>query len=138
MKNNKNKVGVFKITFLNNLKGKVGNLAQTAAQKSSQMMEITKLNINIKTEKDGIVSLYQQLGEYCFQKCKDSENEDQEINKICEKVKIHLENIDFFEAKIDEIKKMVICPACGQKVLKTNKYCGKCGVELGSGEGQTE
>jgi rRNA maturation endonuclease Nob1 len=129
---------VFEMAFLNNLKDKVGNLAQSAAQKSGEVVEITKLNMNIKTEKEGIESLYQQLGEYCFRKYASGETDDQKVTELCEQVKIHLENIDFFEEKINEIKNMVVCPSCGNKILKANKFCGKCGAKVNAQEEQVE
>ncbi|MGI6588856.1 MAG: zinc-ribbon domain-containing protein [Peptococcia bacterium] len=126
------------MTFFNKLKKKVSCFVQSAAQKSGEVMEITKLNMNIKTEKDGIESLYHQLGEYCFQKYNNGETNDSTVAGLCEKVKIHLENIDFFEVKINEIKNMVVCSSCGNKILKTNKFCSKCGAKVNAQEEQVE
>lgn len=126
------------MTFFNKLKGKAGCFAQKAAKKSGKMMEITKLNMNISTEKEALKSLYHELGEYCFKKYTSGETNDSTVAELCEEVKIHLENIDFFNEKINEVKNMTVCSSCGNEMLKTNEFCGKCGVKVNAKGEQVE
>lgn len=119
------------MAFWGNLKKKAGTLAQSAAQKSGEVMEITKLNMNIKTEKEAKEALYRELGEFYFKKQTTGEFSEEIVNKLCEQIKIHAENIVFYQEKVNKIKNMIICPICGQGVERDNQFCGKCGAEIG-------
>ena len=131
------KEGVSKMTFFSNLRDKVSGLAKSAAQKSGEVMEITKLNMNIKTEKEGIRDLYIKLGEYCFLECAKGEITDPQVAKWVKQIKTHQDNIAFYNEKINEIKEMLSCPACGHQVAKTETFCGRCGIRI-QGEQEIE
>jgi hypothetical protein len=121
---------VFEVAFFSNFKEKVSGFAQNAAQKSGEVVEVTKLNISINTEEEGIKELYCELGEYCFKKFINGDESDSTVIGFCEKIKIHQENIKYLKERINEIKNIVICSSCGNSVLKTNEFCGKCGAKV--------
>lgn len=114
------------MAIFNKIGKKINIIAKNAVNKSSEVMEISKLNLNINTEEDGLSDLYRQLGEYCFEKYNNGETTDKNVAEICEDIKIHLENISYFKEKINEIKKVIICANCGKENSKTNEVCSKC------------
>lgn len=122
------------MAFFSNLREKVGSMTR----KSNKVMEIKKLKKNIRTEEDGLKVLYRKLGEYCFEKYITGEINDSIVAELGEDIKIHLENINFFQEKIKEIKNTVLCSSCGSKTLKTNKFCDKCGAKLGAKDERKE
>lgn len=118
------------MAILNKLGKKFNCLAKNAVQKSSEVMEITKLNLNINTEEDALNDLFIKLGKYCFEKYTNGDITDNTVAELCEEVKIHQENISYFREKIREIKNQIICASCGKENLKTNEVCSKCGKSL--------
>ncbi|WZL71374.1 hypothetical protein QBE51_08565 [Defluviitalea saccharophila] len=90
--------------MFDNLSKKIGAAAQSAAKKSGEVVEITKLNLNINAEEESIKKLYIELGKYCFDKYNSNTEGDETILELCTKIKTHKENIDTLNQKISEIK----------------------------------
>ena len=118
------------MAIFNKLGKKINGLAKNAVQKSSEVMEITKLNVNINTEEEGLNDLFIKLGKYCFEKYIKGETTDNTVAEICKEIKIHQENINYFKEKVNEIKNVITCASCGKENPKTNEMCGKCGKPL--------
>jgi ribosomal protein L40E len=118
------------MTIFNKLGKKFNCLAKNAVQKSSEVMEITKLNLNINTEEEALNDLFDKLGKYCFEKYTKGDISDSTVTEICEDIKIHQENIGYFREKINEVKNVVICVSCGKENPKTNEVCSKCDKSL--------
>lgn len=92
------------MAMFDNLGKKIGVVAQSAAKKSGEVVEVTKLNLNINSEEESIKKLYIELGKYCFDKFESSTEDDGTVLDICNKIKTHKENIDNLNQKITEIK----------------------------------
>jgi len=56
--------------FIKDLTRKVTDTARVAAKKSSDMVEITKLNFSIGSEEDKIKKIYMQIGETVYRSLK--------------------------------------------------------------------
>jgi hypothetical protein len=118
------------MTLINNLGKKLGGIAQNAAKKSGDVVEITKLNLNINSEEDSIKKVFYEMGKYCYEGFERGEVTDEILIEFCNKIKEHKEIICSYNAKINQIKNIVICPSCGSEVEKIYTFCGKCGKEL--------
>jgi len=126
------------MAIINKIGKKINVFAKNAVQKSNEVMEISKLNVNINTEEDGLNDLYRKLGEYCFEKYTNGETKDNTIEEIAKEILIHQENIVYFKEKINEIKNVIVCPACGKENIKTKDICSKCKKPLLVNDAQTE
>ncbi len=73
--------------------------AQAAAKKSGELVEITKLNVNIGSEEDKIQKLYTQIGKSIYEKYSVSGAVDQDVLENCEAVKVHEQNIKALKKK---------------------------------------
>ena len=124
-------------TLWDDLKGKLsvakesaGKIAKIAIDKTTNAVDITKLNI-AKGEADGKINkLYAKIGEVIFAQYKDGAEFDGEIAEM-------LIEIDKFKAESDELKEQIAalkstapCPTCGQQNDKASEYCSKCGAKL--------
>lgn len=116
------------MAFLENLGKKVGEAAQAAAKKSGELVEITKLNVNIGSEEDKIQKIYSQIGKNLFEKYKASGAVDEDFREACETIKVHEQNIASLKDKIMELKSIKACIGCGAEMDRTQAFCSKCGA----------
>ncbi len=117
------------MAFLENLGKKVGEAAQAAAKKSGELVEITKLNVNIGSEEDKIQKLYTQIGKSVYEKYSVSGDADENVVENCETIKVHEHNIKTLREKILEVKNVKTCTHCGAEMEKTQVFCSKCGTK---------
>ena len=104
--------------------------AKIAIDKTTNVVDITKLNL-AKNEADGKISkLYAKIGEMIYGQYKDGEEFDGDICEI-------MIEIDKFKAEAEELKEQIAalkstapCPECGQQNDKSSEYCSKCGAKL--------
>jgi polyhydroxyalkanoate synthesis regulator phasin len=92
------------MAFFDNIGKKVGDVAQSAAKKSGELIEINKLNSNIGNEEDSIKSLYNEIGKLVYQRYLQDMLDNEEYRSSCENIKGHQENISALKAKIEDIK----------------------------------
>jgi hypothetical protein len=118
------------MAFLENLGKKVGEVAQTAAKKSGELVEITKLNMNISSEEDKIQRLFAKMGKVIYDMYCSEEDTPEAFKEDCEAVKAHKQNIEGFRAKIREIKNSSACANCGAEIYNTSAFCSKCGAKV--------
>jgi hypothetical protein len=117
------------MAFLENLGKKIGETAQAAAKKSGELVEITKLNMNINSEEDKIQKLYTQIGKNVFEKFLAGTETSAEYKEACEGIKAHEETIKNLKAKIMEVKNLKTCSGCGAELDKSLMFCSKCGAK---------
>ena len=104
--------------------------AKIAIDKTTNAVDITKLNL-AKNEADSKANkLFAKIGEVIYEKYKDGGEFSSEIEEI-------LIEIDKFKAEADELKEQIAalkstsaCPSCGQQNDKSSEYCSKCGAKL--------
>jgi len=117
------------MSFLENFGKKVGEVAQAAAKKSGDLVETTKINVNINSEEDKIQKLHTQIGKAIYTKYAASGIADEEALEACEAIKFHEQNIKSFKDKQLEIKGTKNCSSCGAEMDKKQMFCSKCGLE---------
>ncbi len=115
--------------FFDNLGKKVGEAAQAAAKKSSELVETTKLNMSINTAEDKINKIYLKIGENIFAKYNAGQEIDPDFIDDCKQVKELKEEIDELKAKIMELKNVKLCTSCGAELNKDVMFCPKCGAK---------
>ncbi len=116
------------MAFLENLGKKIGETAQAAAKKSSEIVEVTKLNANISSEEDKIQKLYTQMGKAAYQKFSETGNTEEYLREACEQVVAHEQNIKALREKIAEVKGIKTCSGCGAEMERMQIFCSKCGT----------
>jgi predicted nucleic acid-binding Zn ribbon protein len=116
------------MAFLENFGKKVGEAAQAAAKKSGDLVETTKINVNINSEEDKIQKLYNQIGKLVYTKYASAGIADEESIEACEAIKVHEQNIKGLKDKLLEIKGTKQCTSCGNEMDKAQLFCSKCGA----------
>jgi len=89
---------------LSQLAKTVENGANTIAKKSSDIVEVSKLNLSISHENSKIENLYKQMGKLVFEKYKYGEIIDKDLEENCRYI-LQCENaIKEYNEKIENIK----------------------------------
>lgn len=87
---------------------KSGELAQKTAKKSGELLEITKLNLKIKEEENGIGERYKEIGKFIFEKMDVSAQRPElpeELEELIDLIYVKKKAIEELKQKIEEIKK---------------------------------
>ena len=118
---------------------KVSNLAKSAADKTGEMVEVSKLNLKINESKGKIAASKAQLGEYYWKKCENGEALDDEAMGICAQIKAENDTIDQLNAEIQKIKGAeggggqkagAFCTSCGASIPGGTNFCPGCGAKV--------
>jgi NADH pyrophosphatase NudC (nudix superfamily) len=123
---------------------KVSDLGKTAAKKSGEMFETTKINLKINEEKSKIKDVEIELGKYIYNQYLNGAEFDADAKEMCVKMKGMYENIEELARQRDEVGQKdsaaagvaeesgsgKFCPHCGAKQSGESKFCGSCGGKL--------
>ena len=124
-------------TLWDDLKGKfskateeAGKIAKIALDKTTNAVDITKLNI-AKSEADAKINkLYAKIGEAVYEQAKDGKEFDGVIGESLVEIEKFKEESEDLRAQIAALKSTAPCPSCGQQNDKASEYCSKCGAKL--------
>jgi Zn finger protein HypA/HybF involved in hydrogenase expression len=108
----------------------VGDTAKSAAKKSEEAVEKTKLNMAISSEEDKIKEYYNKLGQIVFEKIEKGEINDSDLSVIYSDIINSKSIIADTKLKLLELKNMKACPKCGNKVKLDVAFCPKCGTKI--------
>lgn len=110
---------------------KMGEAAQVAAKRSSELMEITKININVSAEEDKEKKLYATLGKMVYERFVSSNEIDNEWEDIFTQITTCKNNIMDLKRQMLEVKNIKYCVCCGVEIEKSALFCVKCGAKQG-------
>ncbi|WP_125154911.1 hypothetical protein [Clostridium rectalis] len=82
----------------------VGDGAATVAKKSGEIVEVSKLNIRISSNKNRMESLYKDIGELVFKKYENGEIIDKDLEDNCKEISVLNEENSKLEEKVSIIK----------------------------------
>jgi len=117
------------MTFFENLGKRVSEAAQVVSKKSSELVEVAKINMNISSEEEKIRKIYIAIGKKVYENyCKDA-GQSSHFLEECKEIDSHMENIKKQKARLLETKNMKVCPSCGEETDKDAVYCSKCGAK---------
>lgn len=117
------------MSVFENLTRKVSDTAKAAAKKSSEVVEVTKLNLSIGAEEDKIKKLYTEIGKSIYETYAKGEAVGEEFKGQCDIIRSYEDNIKEMKAKILELKEMKLCSACGAELETGIAFCPKCGAK---------
>lgn len=114
------------MAFLDELNKRVNGLAQSA-QKTA---EVAKLQHQISQKQAEFDSLYHQIGQMYYACRQRGVQPDDSIDTLCDRVTAAAQEIEVIRGKIDEIRNVARCAACGKEVSRDARFCPNCGAKI--------
>jgi len=111
------------MNFMDNLKNTMKNLAQ----KTSDVVEIQKLNLAVSQEKDKVRKIYIQIGEEVYKQF--ILGNDLGFTDKCNEIAGYEEKIEELKDKIMRLKNAKKCEGCGSEISADAAFCPKCGTK---------
>lgn len=113
---------------------RTGKAASVAAEKAGKtagnVLESTKLNLQLFDLNGEIEGLYKQIGRTVYEMHRGAEVEQEDV-QVC------LSRIDELQARIDQLKNRPkdgkatrTCPGCGRVCSEEDIFCRVCGTQL--------
>ncbi len=127
---------------------KLNTFTKNVSDKANDVIELTKLNGKINSEKAEIDSLLKQIGNHYYEKHTAGEAVDSEISELIAAVDAHNAAIRETEAQIKALREEpaavapaaavpaaapvggIVCPSCGKQNVSGTKFCSECGSKL--------
>ena len=104
--------------------------AEAVGKKAGQIVDVSKLRINVAELNTEISKRYEALGEYVYETCREQLAEDAEaVGKMAELDELVNQRNAVTKELVDKQNK-VVCPTCGKQSPSTALYCSNCGAKL--------
>ncbi len=116
--------------WYNTLKGTVKKTAGKAYEKSSQIVEVTKINFKISEAEANVEKNFSEIGRKVYGMYKDGESVNEDIKTVCELIDNKFFEIETLKNQIEEIKEIKICKSCKSKNNLEAKFCSNCGEKM--------
>ena len=118
------------MSVLNDITKVVTDTAKTAAKISSDMVEVTKLNVAIGVEEDRINKQFYEIGKKAYEKYAEKGSEEySDLAELCDVIKDMEKNIADMKTRIFNLKKIKECPGCKEILDIDMSFCFKCGAK---------
>lgn len=137
------------MAFFQDLGKKITNVAQDASKKTTEMIEISKLNSSINAEKTAIAETHKKIGVTIYSLYTAGETLPEAVVADVQSIASRLQSITTLENKIAEVKAESesaraeaaaatpgaaapaagtrFCSGCGAALEAGMVFCGKCG-----------
>lgn len=116
--------------WLETLKGTIKKTAGIAYDKSTQLVEITKMNFQISEAETSIDKKFKELGIKLYEEIKAGREIDDETKFIYESIESKYAELEEMKNKVNIIKNVKACLKCGENNSQDNIFCSKCGSKL--------
>lgn len=116
---------------LNMIKDTLSDIASTAAEKTEQVVEQTKIRASIADIKRKLTKTYIEIGKLISL----TEEErpaffEEELQHLVQKVRQLKVVLIQRKNELKQSKQMLICPSCSKKTSVNHLYCPNCGAPL--------
>jgi len=117
-------------TLFESVRDKVSNAARTAVKASNELIEVTKLNSAINSQKDKMKALMLEIGELVYDTYRDGKPLEAELSVKCESIAECEKSIDEIKSKILDVKNLKKCMGCSSEVDHDVLFCPRCGSKF--------
>lgn len=101
-----------------------------AAQRTNDVVELSKLKMESAKLNNEINAMYEKLGRSVYNMKRDEYQNEQLISNLCEEIDGLLEKMSDLADEIADKRNVSVCAVCGAENLKESIYCSKCGAKL--------
>lgn len=108
---------------------KVKELAVSAAQTTSEKIEVAKVSVDIKTEENKARKVLEKIGEKVYEEYEKGMITDEEILGLCKEIDVIMETIDDLKEKSLNLRDKKTCISCGKELAEEDSFCSGCGAK---------
>ena len=112
------------------ISGYIKDGASKAKKKSVNIIETSKLNIEISSLNKSIRGLYEEIGEGLYKKYLSGKGIDDSFKDYCKEIQSLSKKMGSLRRKILKSKDMCACKFCGTTIAKASSFCPSCGMKL--------
>ena len=105
---------------------KVEKTTKVVMQKSTDVVEITKVKLAISDTKNQIDSRLRALGKLVYDASGPEYSEDNSADSLIEELNELYSQLKEHEERLASLKSEVICPKCGLSCSEDSVFCKKC------------
>ncbi len=116
--------------FFENVREKFSGAAKFAAQKSNELVGVTKIKFAISDAEEDIKKTMRDMGELLYQAYKNEDAPGEVLEEKCKAIDIKYDEIEQLRRKLGEIKNMKVCSYCGKELERDATFCSKCGERV--------
>ena len=106
------------------------SIAKTAGRKTEDLVELTKVHIQIGDLRREIAALYEGLGRLVYDARHTDESVDELIDACVEELEEQQAALARLEERVMQTKNVVRCEACGTFNAQGAAFCNRCGKKL--------
>lgn len=118
-------------TIIANKTGKVATkAADVAGKKATEVVEATKLNLQVFDLNTETEILYKEIGKMVYDTHVGLEINQEDVDNKIQLVDEKLAKIAELKSKLDAFKASNKCPSCGRECDKDDAFCSDCGAQL--------
>lgn len=105
--------------------------ASKVTKKSGEILELSKINIEINSVNNSLKRVYEEMGESLYKKYSTGKEIDASFKDSCKEAHSLNKKKESLRKKILKAKDMCPCKFCGENISKTSSFCPCCGKRLG-------
>ena len=109
---------------------KAKGVADTAAKKTGELVELSKYKIESVRINNEIEKLHQKLGSVVYLMVKGGYENRDLIEGLSEEIDENMMRLEAINEKIGEMSELHYCHVCGTKNANDNCFCVKCGTKI--------
>ena len=114
------------MAFFDELNKRVSGMAQSA-QKTA---EVARLQHQINQKQAEFDAVYHQIGQLYYSCHQRGVQPDESMDALCDRVTSMAQQIEETKKKIDQIRNVRRCEACGTVLSRDANFCNKCGAKV--------
>ncbi len=108
----------------------VKSAAGVVGKKAGQIVDVSKLRINISEVNGEISKKFRQLGEYVYENKKEGEIDETEIDARIVEIDEQYTQLEELTNQMASLQNKVSCPVCRKQCSSEASYCSACGGAL--------
>lgn len=116
--------------FFEDLGKKITETADMLTKKTEKVMEIQKLQNQIRNLERANERDFRDLGRMVYVAYKTDGDVKEPYRELCENIKQREENIDDMKDQLEELRGSGKCPQCGASVQENMSFCPQCGAKI--------
>lgn len=116
--------------FISNLKKNLSTAADYTVKKTTEVTEIAKLTVEIKSQNEKLTAVYTEMGRVVYGDIKNGTGSAEKLSALAADADALKETVAALKVRLAKAQNCVLCPACGAKMKDTANFCSVCGAKL--------